>query len=202
MRKHAIGKIKELKEMRKKGYSIPQLVNYFSIPKTTIWHHIQNIKLPAEKMRHLRNAGGESSRFRKEQALAKADKEAKELLNSSDKYLYGIAASLYWAEGSKGRCELVNTDGEMIRLYLRVLRELLRISEDRIEPVLRIFSNHNKAQCLNYWSDITEIPKTRFTILVNDGGTSGRNYGMCRIIIKKGGYVLKLFKAMIKEICV
>lgn len=136
-----------------------------------------------------------------EKDLIRAKEEAKILLNSPDKYLYATAASLYWAEGSRGRCELINTDGEMIKLYLKILRDYFKISEDRIQPILRIFSNHDKTVCLNYWSSITKIPKNRFTILENDGGNHGRNHGMCRIIVRKGGYTLKLFRAIISEIC-
>lgn len=171
-----------------------------SLPKTTIWHHIHKIKLPEKYKKILRsNQGG--SKLKKERELVHAREEAKTLLNSPEKYLYTTVASLYWAEGSQRRCEFINTDGEMIKLYLKILRNYLKIPENKIEPVLRIFSNHKKTKCLNYWSEITKIPKNKFIIRVNDGGTNGRNYGMCRIIIRKGGYTLKLFRAIINEIC-
>ncbi len=200
MHVHSLEKIEQLKQLRREGHSIEGLVKILSIPKSTVWHHIQGIKLQKKYILKLKaNQGG--SRLKKERDLIKAGVEAKMLLTSPDKYLYATAASLYWAEGSKGRCELVNTDGEMIKLYLKILRNYFKIPEERIQPILRIFSNHDKTACLNYWSNITDIPKNKFTILVNDGGTNGRSYGMCRIIVRKGGYTLKLFRAIISEIC-
>ena len=200
MQIHSNQTISKLKFLRKSGYSIEALMRELSLPKSTVWHHIHKIKLSDKYKKILKsNQGG--SKLRKEKDLLRAHEEAKNLLESHDKYLYTTAASLYWAEGSKGRCELVNTDGEMIKLYLKILRNNLKIPEERIEPILRIFSNHKESECLNYWSEITRIPKNRFTVLINDGGNRGRGYGMCRIIVRKGGYTLKLFKAIISEIC-
>jgi hypothetical protein len=193
--------IEGLKEFRKKGYSIHALMAEFSMPKTSIWHHIHSIKLPIKFISKLRSAGGESSRLRKEQALTRAKKEATKLLLSKEAIHYAILASLYWAEGSKGRFELVNTDGNMIRLYLNTLRNLLKINQDRIECVLRIFSNQDLNKAINYWSKITNIPKKKIKIYMNDGGTKGgTRYGMCRIIVRNGGYLLKLVKAMINQL--
>jgi len=38
-------KIKELKRLRSRGYSITELTARLSVPKTTVWHHIQGIKI-------------------------------------------------------------------------------------------------------------------------------------------------------------
>ncbi len=200
MRRHSNQTITRLKFLRKKGHSIETLVREMSLPKTTIWHHIHKIKL-AEKYRKILKANQGGSRLKKERDLFRAQEEAKKLLETPDKYLYATIASLYWAEGSRARCELVNTDGEMIKLYLKILRNYLKIPEDKIEAVLRIFSNHERNECLGYWSNITGIPKNKFIIFTNDGGNRGRGHGMCRIVIRKGGYTLKLFRAIINELC-
>jgi len=170
------------------------------MPKTTVWHHIQKIKLSDQALAVLRSKQGGSS-LRKDREWQRAKEEVKQLLNSRQKHLYISAACLYWAEGSKRRCEFINTDGQMIKLYLKVLRDHLKIPESQIQPVLRIFSNHDQKTCLRYWSEVTQIPANKFTIFINDGGTNGRGYGMCRVIVRKGGYTLKLFQAIIDELC-
>ncbi len=201
MRIHPEATINRLKSLRRKGHSIEQLVRELSMPKTTVWHHIHNIKLPKKYILQLKaNQGG--SRLRKERDIIRAENEAKLLLRGKAHMAYAVISTLYWAEGSKKRCEFVNTDGEMIKLYLKIVRKYLRIPGTRIQPVLRIFSNHNADKSLRFWSQTTKIPKDRFKILLNDGGTSGRTpYGMCRIIILRGGYLLKLFKALSVELC-
>jgi biotin operon repressor len=200
-RTHSIQEIQKIKDLRRSGHSINDLVRILSIPKTTIWHHIQSLKILPKYSKILRERQG-GSKIKKEKELLKAKEEAKQLLDTESRDLYIIAPVLYWAEGSKRRCEFVNTDGEMIKLYLKIIRGNFKISENLIQPVLRIFSNHDKNESLNYWSKITKIPETKFQIYFNDGGISGRTpYGMCRIVVRRGGYLLKLFKAIINQLC-
>ena len=109
-------------------------------------------------------------------------------------------AALYWGEGSKKRCELINSDGKIIQLYLLALREVLNISDNDINPTLRIFSGMSRSACIRYWSKITKILSYRFAIRFNDGGTRGRTqYGMCRIGVKKGGNALKIIQSLIYQ---
>lgn len=201
MKKYPEETINRLKALRRKGHSIQRLVQEFSMPKTSVWHHIHKIKLSKKYILQLKaNQGG--SKLRKERDMIKAEKEARYLINNSNRLAYTALAALYWAEGSKRRCEFVNTGGEMIRLYLKIIRDYLKIPEFQIQPVLRIYSNHNINSSLEFWSEITKIPKEKFKIFLNDGGTNGRTpYGMCRIIILKGGYLLKLFKSLANELC-
>src|SRR3989344_9244017 len=81
MRVHSLNKIKKLKELRKKGYSINELVNKLSIPKTTVWHHINNVVVPPKYLSILKSKIGGSSK-RKQKNLEIADNLAKEILKS------------------------------------------------------------------------------------------------------------------------
>lgn len=199
MRVHSIEKIKELKKLRKKGYSINELVIKLSIPKTTIWHHIHNIPVPSKYVSILRSKRGGSSK-RKQRNWEEAQKFAQELLRGPQRELAIIVAMLYWGEGSKKKCEFINSDGRMIKSYLGILRKAFNIPEESIKPILRIFSGMDRKECLNYWSGITGLPKQRFLIRFNDGGTKGRTrYGMCRITIKKGSNILKLIHSLIEQ---
>jgi hypothetical protein len=200
MRIHSIKKIEEIKELRKQGFSINELVERFSIPKTTIWHHIHNISLSKEQSALLRSRQGGGA-IHKEKRWELSREYAKELLKSSDREMVIILVMLYWAEGSKGSCNFVNSDGRMIQVYLKILRNVLDISEERIKPTMRIFSGMNEKECLDYWSKITKIPKKHFSIRFNDGGTRGKTrYGLCRITVKKGSNTLKLMHSLIDKI--
>ena len=45
MRVHPKNKIKKLKLLRRQGFSINELVSELNIPKTTVWHHIKEVKV-------------------------------------------------------------------------------------------------------------------------------------------------------------
>lgn len=199
MRIHSLDKIKKLKKLRKKGYSINELSRKLSIPKTTIWHHVQGIKILPEYLSLLKSKIG-GSRQKKEKNWEIARQLAKEILQSSHREYVIVIAMLYWAEGSKKVPEFVNSDGKMINLYINIIVKILNISKDRIIPTIRIFSGMDEKECLNYWSRITGLPKSIFFVRMNDGGTKSRTkYGMCRIRIKKGGNTLKLINSLIEQ---
>jgi len=200
MRIHSIDKIKELKKLRKRGYSINELVLKLSIPKTTVWHHIHNVPISPKYALILRSkCGGNSNR--KQKNWEEARKLANELLCGPQREFAIIVAMLYWGEGTKKVCEFVNSDGKMIKCYLGILRNVFNIPEEFISPTLRIFSGMDRKECIDYWSDITGIPKQSFIIRLNDGGIRGRTkYGMCRIIIRKGSNTLKLIHSLIEQI--
>lgn len=200
MRIHSIEKIEKLKKLRRKGFSLNKLAMELSIPKTTAWHHIHNIRIaPKYTAALLANQGGSAKR--KQKNLEQARKYAQRLLRGPNRDLSIIMAMLYWGEGSKKACEFINTDERIIKSYLIVLRNVFNIPDEFIKPTMRIYSGMDERECLNYWSRVTKIPKSKFVIRFNDGGTKGRTrYGMCRITVKKGGNILKLIRALIDQI--
>lgn len=199
MRVHSIEKIEELIKLRKKGFSIAELVAKLSVPKTTVWHHIHDIKISPKYVQILKAKQG-GSKKRAQENWEKARKLAQRLLYGNTRE-YSIAlAMLYWGEGSKKVCEFINSDGRIIETYLFILRTILKIPEESIKPTMRIFSGMDRMGCLNYWSHVTKIPKRKFLIRFNDGGTRGKTkYGMCRITVKKGANTLKIMHSLIDQ---
>ena len=66
MKIHSSEKLKKLKKLRKKGYSINELVRELSIPKTTVWHHVHNIKIAPKYISLLRSKIGGSHQKKRE----------------------------------------------------------------------------------------------------------------------------------------
>lgn len=186
--------------MRRKGYSINELVAELSIPKTTVWHHIQAVKVLPEYATILKaKRGGSTKRFMR--GVEEAQERAKEILRGPYREQIIALAMLYWGEGHKKSCEFINSDGSMIELFLNILRNAFEVPEQAIKPTMRVFDGMNQDACLSYWSQITGIPKAKFKLRLNDGGTRGRTkYGMCRITVRKGSKLLKLFHALINQI--
>jgi hypothetical protein len=200
MQVHSLLKIKELKRLRKNGYSINELVDKLRIPKTTVWHHVHSIKV-LPKYSALLKAKRGGSIVRRQKSLELAREAAEILLNSPERELVVAFSMLYWGEGSKNACEFINSDGRIIEVYLKILRRVFNIDESLIRATMRIFTGMNRAECLNYWSKITNIPKREFVIRLNDGGTRGKTrYGMCRITVRKGAKTLKIVHSLIEQI--
>lgn len=202
MRIHSDDKIKKLIELRKKGYSINELVKKLSIPKTTIWHHIHDIQLPAGDILRLRSAGGRMSKIRREQAIEKAKKEATMIMNTKKKYLVSLLAMLYWAEGdNKNSFSFTNTNHKIIKIFIYVLNNCFGVEKNKIIVTVRYFTGMDKNRCLSFWSKVTKIPKKNIKTYYNDGGNRGRTeFGICRIGVRKSGYLFKLVRSIIENI--
>ena len=55
--------------------------------------------------------------------------------------------------------------------------------------------------CLRNWSKITKVPKKQISMYYNDGGKRGRTeFGICRIAVKKSGYLFKVVRSLIVDI--
>lgn len=196
MRIHSITKIQKIKDLRESGYSINEIVATLHVPKTTVWHHIKGIKVKEEFLPVLKSKRG-GSKKRRLKAVEKAISEAKEIFNNKKIYA-SILSMLYWAEGNKKSCVFTNTDPQMIRIFINTMNKCFNINKDRYSVTIRYFTGMSKDLCLKYWSDQLEISKEYVKMYYNDGCTRGKSpYGMCRLTVKRGGYILKLLKSMI-----
>ncbi len=200
MHVHSREKIEKLKELRANGYSISQLMSELSMPKTTVWHHIQKISLSQQAIALIKSRQS-SSKIRSENNWKRARDQAKKLLKNKHRYACSLAAMLYWAEGNRKGFVFTNTDGRMVKLFLTILREDFEIKEEDIKLTIRIFDNLNKRECVAYWSRVTGLPKKKFMIYLNDGATKGKaRYGICRLAVRKSGNLFKLTSSLIDSI--
>lgn len=106
-----------------------------------------------------------------------------------------VGAVLWWGEGSKSRpdkrwknavsypIEMTNNEPLVIEFFLRYIREIICIPEERIKLQLQIHENDNKQELEIYWSKITSIPLSRFnkTIIRPVGIKPGETKGTCKI---------------------
>lgn len=103
----------------------------------------------------------------------------KKNLSSRERALKIAGLMLYWAEGSKrgrGTVDLANSDSTMIRLFLRLLRELYGVDEKRLRVLLYCYPNHPASSLIEYWSKLTRIPTSQFTRPYVRGGSVSDKY--------------------------
>ena len=86
-------------------------------------------------------------------------------LTSKEKELLIAAIMLYWGEGSKRNSQCVafsNNDPKMIQLFLKFLREICGIHENRFRVFLHLYPDQNEKELKKWWSEITKIPLIQF----------------------------------------
>jgi len=86
-------------------------------------------------------------------------------LSEEDEKLKIAGIMLYWAEGTlKGNTvDFANSNPHMVRVYLKFLRKICGIKEERLRVYLYAYSHHNMDEVKTYWSKITCISEGQFT---------------------------------------
>jgi len=134
--------------------------------------------------------------YEAESIAATKAKEMVEKLSDKEKLL--IISSLYWAEGTKKDFSFSNSDVEMIKLFINGVTSILRVPKWRIKINIRIFEDMDKEKCVNYWLKSTSLtPANISSVNILKGKKLGKlEYGMCRVRVAKGSYMLKYLKAI------
>jgi len=202
MNKLAQNKISRIKRLREIGWSLPEIKDKIGVGYGTVYRYIKNVQiLPEYKKEWLGKRGG--SIKRKRALEEKAKKEAKQVIVSlSKKEKIVFISALYWGEGNKKDFNLINSDPDLIEVFVKGLRDLFCISSDRLKISIRIYEDLDERKCLNFWSKITKVPIEKFvSINVLKGKKKGKlDHGMCRIRVEKAGSLLKYMLAIRNEV--
>ena len=191
-----------LKQDRLNGYTVPKLMAKYSIPKTSIWHHIKDLRL-SQQAKQVINSSRGGSAARAQVRWTSAQERAEELLRDFDeKNIWAVLlTALYWAEGTKSSFVFTNTDDSMIKIFLKLVRNYLKILDKDMDVLIRICRPMKPEQCRRHWSEITGISLSDIRINYHDKhNKSTTTYGMCRITFRVGGNHLKLMHCLIREL--
>lgn len=152
-------KVLKIKKLRSFGYSLPEISRELNVPKTTVFRYIKNVRILPEfvTLWESKRAGSRYRKILKEQQAFSDGQKIISNLSTKEKMLF--ACALYWGEGSKKDFGLSNTDPELIKTFINILRNVFNIQDDR----LRIYEDMDRNKCLNFWSRIVEIEKEKFT---------------------------------------
>ncbi len=90
----------------------------------------------------------------------------------SNKNLSILGASLYICEGTRMRIdnrgwrqyviEFTNKEPQVIRLFLKFLREIISADKSRIKAQLFVYPDHSESELKAYWISQTQIPASNF----------------------------------------
>ncbi|MFJ3903331.1 hypothetical protein [Streptomyces sp. NPDC090025] len=88
-----------------------------------------------------------------------------EIGDITDRELFLLGVTLYWAEGAKPRphprITFVNSDPDVIRMFLRWLR-LLGITDDRLRFFVQIHETADVAAAESHWASVTRAKPEQF----------------------------------------
>ncbi|MEI8350614.1 MAG: hypothetical protein WCI77_10750 [Candidatus Omnitrophota bacterium] len=86
-------------------------------------------------------------------------------LSIADEKLKIAGIMLYWAEGTfvGNTVDFTNSNPEMVKIYIKFLREVCGVKEERLRVYLYAYPHHNIEELKAYWQSITKIPLSRFT---------------------------------------
>ena len=164
-------------ELRKLGYSINEIVKELGIAKGTASVWIRDVVLSEQAKIRLGNRLKEGHKnYCRQVALKRAKKEEirKQIENKAQNTVLSLhsnindkkmlCAFLFWAEGGKSKpyIDFTNSDPNMIRTFLHLLRNCFKIDESKLYAIVHIHGYHNDNEIKDFWSNITKIPLCRF----------------------------------------
>lgn len=182
------------------GKSYNEIQREFGIPKSTLSGWFKDVVL-SDKASHrldmrMRSKGAEKlielnklqTVKAKERARIMQSNGKRDLPDIDKKDLAFVGALLYWAEGYKrlkikdGRermdhkISFVNSDAEMISVFIRFIRETLNIPEEKIHLSMRLYAHINEDQARTYWMRATGLSSGCFykTTYLVSGASKGK----------------------------
>lgn len=194
-----------VQSMRLNGKTFSQINNELGleIPKSTMSDWCRDLvlegrfleKLENSKLDSLRSAWDSNAKKRKlylESLFKKNETINEKLLDKQVMKL--LLAMLFWGEGSKsgGRLTFANSDPNMVKFYLKLLRKAYKTDESKFRCTLQCRADQDVEKLEVFWSNITDIPKNKFYKARIDRRTIGK---ITKKFDYKGVCVLDYFSA-------
>ena len=173
-------------KLRLQGKSYGEINKLLGVPKATLSDWFANLELSNAAKKRISDRVHETSvkalikrnklqtHLAEQRAKLTRETAKKEIVELSKKELFLVGVALYWAEGYKrpkienGRIKtshsvsITNSDPYLIKIFLRFLREICEVPEERIGANVRIYQHQNAAYLLEFWSKITNIHPNKF----------------------------------------
>lgn len=174
MRKKTEEKLNAI-ELRKKGFSVNEIAEKLAVSKGSISVWVRNIPLSKRAETRL------LTKIKKGQLIAAQNKRNKtkqteqrlydeafkniQDLSLDTKHKELICALVYWCEGAKSvvhGLDFTNSDSDLVKLFLKLLRETFLIDEKKFRVCVHLHKYHSPSRQIAYWSKVTNIPKQQF----------------------------------------
>jgi hypothetical protein len=122
--------------------------------------------------------------------------------------LHLAGCMLYWAEGDKCReaARLANSDPELLRLFVRFLRECYGAEDYRLSATCNLFADHatRQREIEDFWLDTLSLPRSRLrpsvvNVYSKYSQKKRKNklpYGTCKVVYSDTRTVQSIYGAI------
>ncbi|OHB08325.1 MAG: hypothetical protein A3I19_01770 [Candidatus Zambryskibacteria bacterium RIFCSPLOWO2_02_FULL_38_13] len=163
-------------DLRKRGYSYSYITQFVPVSKSTLSDWLGKIpflpnKHTIETIGKARAASGAKKHLMKLESLNKAKLQSeKDIGEISKRDLFMLGLAIYIGEGGKFNdiTRVVNADPRIIRLSIKWFIEICGIRIEQIRIRLYLYPDNNELECVNYWSNFTEVPISQFHTSIID----------------------------------
>jgi hypothetical protein len=152
--------------------SVKEIARVVGAAPSTVSLWVRDVPLSPEQLeslrqrnpaynRQLRGANGNAVRWR---AVRFAyQQEGREMARDGG-WLFVAGVMLYWAEGDKSHrnaARISNSDPEVLKLFVRFLRDCLGVSDDKMRVTCHLFADHLERQreIEQFWLDELGLPR-------------------------------------------
>ncbi len=196
----------KVRSLRNQGWSLGEINLKMKIPKNTLSGWVKDIQLTEKQKERIRQKIIDSGQIGRPLAIKLLRKKMERwkdgirqkisnfenlpLQNSEMGKL--ICGLLYLCEGAKypstRRLEFINSDPQVIYFFINYLRKYFHIYEDKLRISIVYRCDQNLQKLINFWSNLTKVPKTQFLNSRPDIRTKGKKTlrkdykGVCKII--------------------
>jgi hypothetical protein len=172
---HSLILKQKAKKLRKKGYSFHEISIKINIPKATVYSWVNLVDLSDSAKKRLvelklsgAQKGAKKSKYRMLKMKKEMDQKSQfdlENIHFSQQLLKVLCSFLYWGEGNKSGSYVafINSDPEMIRVFMILLRQSFELDEAKFRVLVHIHEYHHEKNILKFWSEVTSIPLSQFT---------------------------------------
>jgi len=202
----------QARQLRQAGASLNEIAQSLGVAKSSVSLWVRDIRLTQQQIAKLdgqrrqyagQNAGAVVNRER-HRALRITYQEEGRTRARENRPLHLAGSMLYWAEGTKGRNGIyfVNSDSNMVQLFMRFLREELKVKDTEIAVRIHCHT-HGIAEIKRieaYWPTLLGLPMSCLRkTYIKQGSTTRHNIlknGVCDIRVHRTDLVHHIYGAI------
>jgi transposase-like protein len=158
-------------DLRRQGYSITHIVETIGVAKSSVSVWVRDIKVEEERLLRINGnrcrsveewsrigaMNAENARLRRIAFQANSAMSQEAVREN----LFLIGCMLYWGEGTKDKnvITLCNSDPEIMRTFMRFLRDALEVKDEEITLTVNAYTNNgvSKEEIEAYWLNLTGL---------------------------------------------
>lgn len=206
----------EARRMRRdEGLSLNEIAARLQVSKSSVSLWARDIVLTEPQIAQLTaqnplyNGQLRSSQLSKERsrAVRAGYQEAGRLRARQGDPLHMAGCMLYWAEGSKGRCDVAftNSDPEMVTFFVHFLKHCYRVQKHEMVVYVNCFDDQEAVGTIeDYWLTRLDLPRTQirkttlnyFSSYSQKKRVGNLRYGTCRVVVHRTEIVQNIYGAI------